>query len=112
FQHHPAESLPLIERPGARLRLVAGAAWGARSPVKVQSPLFYVEAQLEAGASLTLPDEYRGRAAYLVSGALSVDGQAHHPGALLVFRAGVSATLHAPEAARVLLLGGDPLDGE
>ncbi|HEY7958256.1 MAG TPA: pirin family protein [Polyangia bacterium] len=112
FQHHAADSLPLVEKPGARLRVVAGAAYGARSPVEVQSPLFYVEAQLEAGAKLALPNEYRGRAAYLVSGELSVDGELHREGALLVFRAGAPAELHALGAARVLLLGGDPLEGE
>jgi redox-sensitive bicupin YhaK (pirin superfamily) len=112
FQHHPATVIPTVELPGSRLRVIAGAAYGATSPVKVLSPLFYVEAQLERGAELTLPDDYHGRAAYIVSGKLSVDAKAHGEGAMLVFRPGVPARMRAIEATRVLLLGGAPLDGE
>ena len=112
FQHHAAEAIPTVERPGARLRVIAGAAFGATSPVAVLSPLFYVEARLERGAVLPLPDAYAGRAAYVVEGAVSVDGQAHGEGQMMVFRAGVPARVEALDAARVLLLGGDPLEGE
>jgi redox-sensitive bicupin YhaK (pirin superfamily) len=112
FQHHPAATIPVVERPGARLRVIAGSAYGATSPVQVLSPLFYVEAQLERGTGIELPDEYRGRAAYVVSGAVSVDGKTHGEGGMLVFREGVSARVQAAEETRVLLLGGAPLDGE
>jgi hypothetical protein len=107
FTHHPAESLPAVEAPGARLRVLLGDAYGARAPVPVLAPTFYVEARLEAGAELRLPDEHAERAAYVVEGA--VDGAA--PGQMLVFDAGAPASLRATEAARVMLLGGAPLDG-
>jgi redox-sensitive bicupin YhaK (pirin superfamily) len=112
FHHHEADSIPAVERPGARLRVVAGSAYGATSPVAVLSPLFYVEAQLERGATLALPDEYAGRAAYVVEGAVASDGQVHQSGAMLIYRAGVRACVEATEPARVMLLGGAPLDGE
>ncbi|MCU1277578.1 MAG: pirin [bacterium] len=112
FHHHAADAIPLVEQPGARLRVIAGSAYGATSPVAVLSPLFYVEAQLERGTRLTVPDEHRGRAAYVVSGVVSADGKSHGEGAMLVFREGVPAGIEALEAARVLLLGGAPLDGE
>ena len=112
FHHHPADSIPLVERPGARLRVVAGAAYGAHSPVGVLSPLFYVEARIDARAELALPDEYAGRALYIVEGAISCDGETHRAGAMLVFRAGVPAQFQALEASHVMLLGGAPLDGE
>lgn len=112
FQHHPADTIPLVEVAGARLRVIAGSAYGAVSPVAVRSPLFYVEAALERGATLRLPDEHRGRAAYVVEGAVTTDGKVHRPGAMLVFREGVPAAVEANEAARVMLLGGAPLDGE
>ncbi|MDB4965151.1 MAG: Pirin-related protein [Myxococcales bacterium] len=112
FQHHPAATIPTVERPGSRLRVIAGSAYGASSPVEVLSPLFYVEALLEPGTELALPDEHRGRAAYVVSGTVSADGKSHGEGAMLVFREGVPAHVKALEAARVLLLGGAPLDGE
>jgi redox-sensitive bicupin YhaK (pirin superfamily) len=112
FQHHAATTIPLVELPGRRLRVIAGSAYGATSPVQVLSPLFYVEAQLEAGTELELPDEHRERAAYIVAGGLSVDGKAHGEGAMLVVREGQPARIKALGATRALLLGGAPLDGE
>jgi redox-sensitive bicupin YhaK (pirin superfamily) len=112
FHHHSADTIPLVERPGARLRVVAGSAYGAASPVKVHSPLFYVEAHLDAGTKLALPDEYAGRAAYIVGGAIACDGETHRAGAMLVFRENVPASMQALEAAQVMLVGGAPLDGE
>jgi redox-sensitive bicupin YhaK (pirin superfamily) len=114
FEHHPAASLPAVDRPGARLRVLAGTAFGAASPVGVRSPTLYADAALEAGASLPLPDpdEHAERGAYLAAGALTCDGRRFGPGALLVFRPGARAAVRAAEPARVMLLGGAPLDGE
>jgi redox-sensitive bicupin YhaK (pirin superfamily) len=112
FQHHAFSSIPLVERPGARLTVIAGAAYGTRSPVQVLSPLFYVEAQLERGTSLALPREYPGRAAYVVNGAIAAGREIEREGGMLVFRAGGEAHVTALEESRVLLLGGAPLEGE
>jgi redox-sensitive bicupin YhaK (pirin superfamily) len=112
FQHHAAGDLPALERQGARLRVIAGSAYGATSPVQVLSPLFYVEAQLEKGAALSLPEQHAQRAAYLVEGRISCEGEPQAAGRMLVFREGAPAFLHAQEPSRVMLLGGAPLDGE
>jgi redox-sensitive bicupin YhaK (pirin superfamily) len=112
FQHHGAETIPEVGRDGARLRVIAGEAYGVRSPVAVLSPLFYVEARLEAGATLQLPDEHAGRAAYVAEGSVSSDGELHGESRLLVYRKGVPATLTAADESRVMLFGGGPLDGE
>ncbi|MEM6931276.1 MAG: pirin family protein, partial [Myxococcota bacterium] len=40
FEHHPAESLPVVRIGGVRSTVLAGEAFGAASPVRVQSPLF------------------------------------------------------------------------
>jgi redox-sensitive bicupin YhaK (pirin superfamily) len=110
FDHY--EVFPSLEQPGVRLRILAGEAFGARSPVKVLSPLFYVAAELDAGAELPLPDEYDGRGAYVVSGALALDGQTHRAGSMLVFRRGVATRLLAREVSQIMLFGGAPLDGD
>jgi redox-sensitive bicupin YhaK (pirin superfamily) len=109
FQHHPVSAIPVVERPGVRLRIIAGQAYGATSPVQVLSPLFYVEAQLERGRELDLPDDHSGRAAYVVSGAITVDDREYREGVLVVFREGSRACVRAVDSAHVLLLGGAPL---
>jgi redox-sensitive bicupin YhaK (pirin superfamily) len=112
FQHLAADDLPALKRDGAQLRVIAGRAYGATSPVQLLSPLFYVEARLESGAALSLPEEHAGRAAYVVEGSVGCDGETHGPGRMLVFREGAPAQIHASEPSRVMLLGGAPLDGQ
>jgi redox-sensitive bicupin YhaK (pirin superfamily) len=111
FEHHPAPTLPLIREPGLELCVVAGTAYGKSAPVTVLSPTLYVAATLDAGTTLTVPDEHPERAAYVAEGAVLCDGQEHAMGTMLTFRAGVVVKLTARTAARVMLLGGAPLDG-
>jgi hypothetical protein len=111
FRHYPAATLPLIEGEGKSVRVVAGALLGQRSPVQTLSELFYAAATLATGASLPLDAEHEERAAYLLAGTVEVDGRTFAPGRLLAFAPGRPLTLRATTAARLLLLGGAPLDG-
>jgi redox-sensitive bicupin YhaK (pirin superfamily) len=112
FHHHPARELPSLLVAGTRLRVLAGNAFGERSPVRTFSPLFYVDAALPAGSELPLPDEHAERAAYIVSGAVECAGERAERGRMLVFTPGAAAAVRAVSDARVALIGGAPLDGE
>jgi len=108
FVHHPARTLPELERDGVHLRILAGSAYGATSPVAVASPLCYVDAALPAGAELPLPDEHEERAAYVVDGTVCCGNDRAGPGRMLVFKPG-TATLRATTDARLVLVGGAPI---
>jgi redox-sensitive bicupin YhaK (pirin superfamily) len=110
FAHHPADTIPRLDRPGAILRLIAGEAYGAASPVAVHSRLFYLQADLEPGAILSLPDGFGERAVHVVEGAASIAGQPMAVGQLAILTGEDVATVSAgPEGARLMLLGGDPV---
>jgi redox-sensitive bicupin YhaK (pirin superfamily) len=109
FQHVEGRSLPDLAQPGVRLRVIAGAAFGEMSPVNVPSPLFYVEARMDAGAELALPDEHRERAAYVVTGSIECDGQVAEAGTMAVAEGKERATIRAQNDSRVILLGGAPV---
>ena len=111
FEHHPAATLPEVREGGATLRLIAGAAFGQCAPTSVFSPMFYLAAELEAGAESALPDDHAERAAYVVEGEIEVAGNRHAVGEMMVFAPGEQASVRAVTAARVMLLGGAPLDG-
>ena len=111
FHHHPAATLPEVERDGARLRVLAGSAFGHTSPVRTCSPLFYVDAALAAGAALTVPTDHAERAAYVVDGAITCADTSATAGRMLVFTPGTEVVLQATAATRLVLLGGAPLDG-
>jgi redox-sensitive bicupin YhaK (pirin superfamily) len=112
FDHHPASSLPSIERDGALLDVVAGTAYGARAPVHVLSPTLYVHARLAAGAALAIDREHEERAVYVVEGTLALDGRSFEDGTMLVLRPGAAVTVVATTATRLMLLGGAKLEGE
>ncbi|MEM6929024.1 MAG: pirin-like C-terminal cupin domain-containing protein, partial [Myxococcota bacterium] len=112
FEHTPAEAIPEIRRPGVTLRVLAGEAFGARSPVTVRSRLGYVEARLDAGGTLTVPgDLWAERAVYVVEGEVLTDGEPHPPFQLAVLCPGRDVAIAARSSARMVIIGGDPLDG-
>jgi len=111
FVHADAARLPILDEHGCRTRLILGTLYGARSPVPTLSAMFYADAALHPGARFSLGPEHAERAAYVVEGAVEYDGREFDAGQLLVFQQGSDITLAAPSAARVLLLGGEPLDG-
>ena len=112
FHHHDAESLPRIRKPGAELVLIAGTAYGHASPVKVFAPMFFIEARLEAGAEVSLPDEHVERGVHVIEGEVSWGDINVFPAQMAV-QTGASAPLvRAKTASRLMLFGGAPLDGE
>jgi redox-sensitive bicupin YhaK (pirin superfamily) len=112
FHHHAGAELPRIRQPGMQAVLIAGSAYGERSPVKVFAPMFFLEVQLAAGAELALPPEHAERGVHVVEGAIRWGGLEVAAKRMAV-QAGPSApTLHALEASRLMLFGGAPLDGE
>jgi redox-sensitive bicupin YhaK (pirin superfamily) len=112
FYHHDGGALPVIQLDGAKLRVIAGKAYGSSSPAIVYSPMFYVEAVFESRGELVLPDDYPERAVYVVEGAVQSRAGRVEEGSMLVFGAGSPATVSAESRCRLMLLGGAPLDGE
>jgi redox-sensitive bicupin YhaK (pirin superfamily) len=108
FAHHDATELPAFGERGSSARLIAGSAYGLKSPVSTYSPLFYVHLNLTANSRFELPHEYEERAAYIAEGSIEHEGWAYGAGRLLVFLPG-EATISSSVSARVMLLGGDPI---
>jgi redox-sensitive bicupin YhaK (pirin superfamily) len=111
FAHHGPESLPLIVGDGKRVRVIAGSMYGATAPTQIFSPTFYADIMLDPGAELDVPTEHEERAAYLVDGTIDIAGESFESGQLLLFRPGDAITIGAPTPARLMLLGGAPMDG-
>ncbi len=109
FLHVSKEQLPLIEKNGIELRLIAGSLLGATSPVPALSRLFYADAAMPIRSSLTLTPEHEERAAYIVQGALEIEDEVYNAGTLLVLSPGESVDLTAFGNSRVALLGGAPV---
>jgi len=112
FEHAPKAALPMMEGEGKRVRLILGAAYGERAPVKTASEMFYADAVLEPGAHLPLPDDHEDRGVYVVEGEVEVAGTTYPEGRMFVFRPGDRVSLRAGgQGARLMLLGGETLEG-
>jgi redox-sensitive bicupin YhaK (pirin superfamily) len=98
FQHEA--QLPLVERGGAQIRVLLGEAFGASSPVRVSSPMFYADAFVPAGVSVEVP-AFKERGVYVLDGAL--EGIAKGTFAI------VDGKVKAERASHLVLLGGEPL---
>jgi redox-sensitive bicupin YhaK (pirin superfamily) len=111
FAHYDAAGIPVTTGEGIEARIVVGDAFGHRSPVKAFADLFFVDLKLDARARFTVPALHYERALYLIEGKVQLDGQTYDPGQLLVLAPGRPVDLTARSAARLVALGGEPLDG-
>ncbi|MEQ5839633.1 pirin family protein [Paraburkholderia acidicola] len=112
FEHHPAATLPQIERNGVTLRVIAGTAFGHTAPAKTFSGTLYVAAHFTPGSAFALEPEHDERGVYLVEGDLAIDGTPLEPGQMAVLVPGETVTLASTGGATVMLAGGEKLEGE
>lgn len=113
FDHHSTLSLPVFQHDGVYARVIAGELEGLKSPVTTYSDTLYVDVRMQAGARFQVPASTEERGVYLVEGSVEIDGIAFAPGRLLVLKEGAVVTLanRGPHAARLMLVGGDAMDG-
>ena len=111
FAHYAETDLPRIEGEGKRVRVVMGALYGQRSPAAFPHESFYAEAVLAPGAVLPLDPDHDERAIYVVSGTIDIAGDTFEAGRLIVFKPGDRISVLATSQSRLMLVGGDPMDG-
>ncbi len=109
FEHYEASKIPVLESPGVRMKVIAGSAFGEHAPVKIHSPLFYVEVHMNAGRHIDLPPQYRERGLYLIDGNIRVGGEDVMPHTLPVFLPDGTVRIEAVTDTHFVLLGGEPL---
>ena len=111
FEHYGSASIPKLSLDGVEITVVLGSAYGHTSPVQAASETLYVEARLEAGASLELPPAQE-IAVYVVAGSIGIGAEAVGDGVLAVLKDGATAAITAPGGAHIMIAGGDTLEGE
>ncbi len=109
FTHYPAADLPLRDEGGVWMRLIAGEAYGMKSPVRTHSPLFYLHTEWQAGASLALPGGHSEQAVYVVRGEIEHGGETYVPGQMLVFGNDADAVITARTKSTLMIFGGEPV---
>ena len=106
FYHYPSEQIPAIQVEDVPLRVLMGSAYGQTSPVKTFAQTLYVEAHLQAGQSLILP-EAQELAVYVASGALQAGDTAIPEHALAVMADRPDLAVTATRPSRIGIIGGE-----
>ena len=111
FSHTPADAIPECGVDDARVRVLVGEAFGVKSPVPSLSPAIYLDLRLPAGGRVVLPSSLATELAlYPVEGDVQVDGQLLPQRRMAALQPGVASIVTAPAGARVVVVGGEPLD--
>lgn len=114
FLHLGQAELPVQDDQGVTARVIAGSFHGLRSPAPTLSELVQVDVILQPGARMDVPPEYPEQAIYIVQGTVDLgrDG-VFEAGQLLVLKPCKHLVVKAsgPVPARLMLVGGEPMDG-
>ncbi len=109
FDHYSSSEIPELDIEGVTVRLLIGEAYGTTSPVKAYSRTLYLECRLPGGLELSLPDDYREMAVYVVSGDVQFDERTYTDGVMVVACPGKSVQMKARKNSHVMVIGGDPI---
>ncbi|MDX1506866.1 MAG: pirin family protein [Woeseiaceae bacterium] len=111
FQHYPEELIPSTTVDGVDVTVIIGSAYGVNSPVVTESDTLYVEVNMDAGQSIELPsaDEL---GIYVVDGKVSIGDDDIDARQLAVVEGSEGGTVSAHAASKLMLCGGDSLEGE
>jgi len=106
FHHYPNAAIPALTVDRVPVRVLIGKAYAATSPVATYADTLYIEAHLQPGQSLLLP-EAKERALYVASGAVQIESvpvEQYEMAVLTEERIRISAT---QQDSRIALIGGD-----
>ena len=109
FVHFDAAQLPSHQERGVSIKVIAGSAYGMKSPVTTHSPLFYAHLDLDAGSTAEVCSGYPERAIYVAQGKVTIEGEHYEAGQMAVLVSGAMPTISAKERSVVMLLGGEPV---
>jgi redox-sensitive bicupin YhaK (pirin superfamily) len=111
FVHLEESALPLLADRKVRVRVIAGSAFGSSSPLRAPHPMLCLDVALSKNVGWEVPADYPERALYVAEGEIEVDGARHGQGRLLVLPTGQQPKVQALSDARLMVLGGEPMDG-
>ena len=111
FDHYGESRLPQFSENGVEGRVLLGDWFGLQSPVSFPGDSIYVDLRMSENSAAQFPKGQEERAVFSAQGAIEIDGILYPESELLVLAPRRDVRVVAPHGARVLLFGGEPLDG-
>lgn len=109
FAHIEEHELPAWKIDGADVKLIAGEAFGKKSPVPVYSPLYFIEIKSTKKQKLSIGKDLYGESGlYILEGSIESEGTTFMPKQLLVAKDTSLCEFTVNENTTVYIFGGEP----
>ena len=113
FCHVEGADIPSWTEDGVSFKLIAGEAFGYKSPVPVYSPLYFLELKSTKQQKLNIGDYLFGESAlYILEGAIENDGNIFEPRLILIANDAKLCEFTMHENTTVYIFGGEPFPEE
>jgi len=106
FLHYPSNDIPALTLNEVPVRVMLGSAYGVTSPVKTFAETLYIEATLQAGQRLSIPDVDE-RAVYVAGGEVEINGELVPEFALATLDTASGLEIIAKQPSRIAIIGGE-----
>lgn len=113
FTHIEAKDIPKWEQDGVTIKLIAGEAFGKKSPVPVHSPLYFLEIKSTKEVSISIGEHLFGESAlYILEGSIRNDGHEYSPKQILIAKDTKLCAMELAENTTIYIFGGDAFPEE
>ncbi|HEY1055641.1 MAG TPA: pirin family protein [Emticicia sp.] len=113
FYHASEEDIPTWENDGVSYKLIAGTAFGYKSPVPVYSQLFLLEIKGTEERTIKIGHELFGEVAiYILEGSIENEGISYEPKRILVAKHDELCEFTLKENTTIYIFGGEPFPEE
>ncbi len=113
FTHIAANEIPQWQQNNVSIKLIAGEAFGRKSPVPVHSALYFIEIKSTSAQKLSIGNDLFGESAlYILEGNIKSEGNTYEPRQILVAKDSRLCEFEIGENATVYIFGGEPFPEE
>lgn len=113
FTHIEAHDIPEWKEGTVQFKLVAGEAFGRRSPVPVYSPLYFLEIKSQEATTISIGEHLFGESAlYILEGSIKDGDEEFGPKQILIAKDTELCTFQMAENTTIYIFGGDPFPEE
>lgn len=113
FTHIEADAIPSWTENGVAFKLIAGEAFGKKSPVPVYSPLYFLEIKSQEATKVSIGENLFGESAlYILEGSIKDDDEAYGPKQILIAKNSELCAFEMAENTTVYIFGGEAFPEE
>ena len=113
FTHVEAQDIPAWEENGVSYKLIAGEAFGKKSPVPVYSPLYFIEIKSKEAQKINIGKDLFGESGlYILEGSIKSGEHIYGPKQILITNDSTLCEFEIAANSTVYIFGGQPFPEE